>query len=256
MNFSVNNENGISTLFSSLNNSSSSGLSGLSDILSEYNSIKNGSYAKLAKQYYAKSTDGKSTDTSWTKNTGLDSTFKGNDEATITQNKAIISDVSSFRSAVSEIKKADNLFDKTTVKGSDGSEKIDYNYDAIYAKLDKFVKEYNSVVASGAESDNEAVLRNTLNMTNAVKHSNRQLASAGFTINSDNTLSVSKKSLQNANMDVTKQLFSSGSTFMRQLDSFATNIASSAASDVYSLGGYNSTGAYKQTLESIYNTTI
>ena len=57
-------------------------------------------------------------------------------------------------------------------------------------------------------------------------------------------------------MNSAKYLFTSTSNFARQLDTASTNVASQAASEVYSLGGYTSTGAYKQTLETIYNTTI
>jgi len=258
MSLTVNNADSISSLFSSLNSSSSSGSSSVSDLtglISDYNSIRNGSYAKLTKQYYAK--DGANKATS--------SIMKDTDSSTkseITQNKALISDVASLRSSVSGITSDDTLFGKTTVKDDKGEEKEDYNYSKISSKLENFVKNYNSVIEAGSESDNSTVLRNVLNITNYTQNYSKQLEFAGISINSDNTLSFSLDSLKEAfgsndsNVTTVKNLFGATSSFMRQVDAAATNVASQAASDVYSLGGYTSTGAYKQTLESIYNTTI
>ena len=57
MNFNINMKNDYSYLFQSMNTSANSGMSGMSSILSDYSSIKNGSYGKLLKAYYAKDTD-------------------------------------------------------------------------------------------------------------------------------------------------------------------------------------------------------
>jgi len=245
----------VSTLLSSMNTSSQqqSGIGGMTSLLSEYNAIRNGSYAKLAKQYYSNGTNGTSKSS---KSDELYGQFSTDDKVSITQNKALISDVASFRSAVSAIKSDDTLFEKKTVKDDNGEEKQEYDYDKIHSKLSSFVDKYNDVVNSGAESDNDTVLRNVLNMTNTSSNYKKQLENAGITINSDNTLSIDKDALKEGDMASIKTLFGSTSNFMKQMDAYATNVASQAASDVYSLGGYTSTGAYKQTLESIYNTAI
>ena len=251
MSLTVNSGNDMSALFSSVTgaNNQNSGMYGLSGLLSEYNSIKNGSYAKLAKQFYTKSSDDKKT-------SDVTGSFKTKDDTEIKQNKSIISDVSSFKKSLSAITSDDTLFEKKTVKDENGVEKQDYDYDKIYSKLSSFAKSYNSVVESASESDNQTVLRNVLNMTNATDSSRKQLESIGVKINSDNTLSIDKDAMKSGDMSVAKYLFSKTSNFSRQLDTLSTNVASQAASDVYSLGGYTSTGAYKQTLETIYNTTI
>lgn len=250
MSLTVNNGNGLSTLFSSLNNNNqASGTFGLSSLLSEYNSIKNGSYAKLAKQYYSKTSDSKKTN-------DVTGKFSGTADTEIKQNKSLISDVSSFRKSLSSVQNDDTLFTKKAIKDENGQEKEDYDFDKIYSKLNDFAKSYNSVIESGVESDNQTVLRNVLNMTNATDNNRKQLEAIGFKINSDNTLSVDKDAIKSGDMNTAKYMFSATSNYMRQIDAYATNVASQAASDVYSLGGYTSTGAYKQTLESIYNTTI
>lgn len=256
MSLTVNNGNGLSTLFSSLNNSGSqSGVNGLSSLLSEYNSIRSGSYAKLAKQYYS-GTDKTANKlfNGYKDENGVSD--KLNADSEIKQNKSLISDVSSFKKSLGALKNDDTLFEKKTVTDADGNQKNDYDYDKIYSKLDSFVKAYNSVVDAGSESESNTVLRNTLGMTKAVDASRRTLEAAGLSVNSDNTLSVSKDALMKGDMNSLKYLFAGASNFSRQLETLSTNVASQAASDVYSLGGYTSTGAYKQTLETIYNTVI
>ena len=258
MSLTVRDGNGLSTLFSSLNNNNAqSGVGGMTSLLSEYNSIKNGSYAKLAKQYYngTEKTSNKLFN-GYKDEEGSTVTEKLKDSETIKDNKSLISDVASFRKALSAVKSDDTLFEKKEISAENGTNKTDFDYDKIYDKLSAFAKSYNAVIEAAGNSDSATVLRNTLNMTNTVDNSKKQLESVGFSINSDNTLSISKDSLMKGDMSTAKYLFGGTSNLTRQLDTLATNVASQAASDVYSLGGYTSTGAYKQTLESIYNTTI
>lgn len=242
----VNGLNDYSTLFSSLNGAGAqtSNMFSMSSLFSEYNSIRNGSYAKLAKQYYSKVGNSDSTESAVSKNDALKKTFTDKFDTktgtAIAENKELISDVSKFRKSVSAITNDDTLT----------------NDDKLTSKVKAFVDGYNSVIEGGGDSDNSTILRNTLNMTNTTSRYSKQLSSIGVSVNADNTLSVDEEKLKNADMNVVKSLFSPTASFSRQLDTMATNIASQAASDVFSQGGYTSNGAYKQTLESIYNTTI
>ena len=241
----VNGLNDYSTLFSSLNGAGAqtSNMFSMTSLFSEYNSIRNGSYSKLAKQYYSKVGNDDSKNPV-SKNDALKTTFTDKFDTktgtSIAENKELISDVSKFRKSVSAITNDDTLT----------------NDDKLTSKVKSFVEGYNSVIEGGGDSDNSTVLRNTLNMTNTTDRYSKQLSSIGISINADNTLSVDEEKLKVADMNTVKSLFSPTSSFSRQLDTMATNIASQAASDVFSQGGYTSNGAYKQTLESIYNTTI
>lgn len=255
MGLTVGSGSDLSTLFSSLNNSTSTsgGVGDLSGLLSEYNSIRNGSYAKLAKQYYSGESTSKTSITSEKFDNKLDTL---NNDSTIKDNKELISDVSTFKKSLSAVKSDDTLFAKKTAEDENGNDASAYDYDKIYSKLSSFAKAYNDVIDAAANSDSTTVLRNATSMTNTVSNNKKSLEAIGFTINSDNTLSVSKDSLMKGDMNTAKTLFGATSSFVSQLETLSTNVASQAASDVYSLGGYTSTGAYKQTLETIYNTTI
>lgn len=249
----LNINNNVSALFSSLNaNNSNNDTFGLSSMLSDYASIKNGSYAKLAKQYYAKNSDSKKG-----ANKDITGQFSEGTTADITSNKSLISDASGLKSAVSSLKSDDAIFtDKIKVKDDKGNETESLDYDKIYKKVSSFVKSYNEMVENGGDSDDTTVLRNTLNMTKATERNSDILKRAGITVNADNTLSVEKEDIKNGDMGALKSLFGSTSSYSKMVDTAATNVASKAAQNVYSLGGYTSNGAYKQALEGIYNTTV
>ena len=255
MSLTVKSGNDLSTLFSSMNNSANAqnGISGLSGLISEYNSIRSGAYSKLAKQYYSGDASKKKgiADDKFSDVEGklTNKTEKLQKDSEIKENKELISNVSTFRKSLSSVKSDDTLF-----AAKDDSKELDY--DKIYSKLSSFAKSYNEVIKNGADSDSDTVLRNVLNMTKTVDSYKKQLEQIGFKIGDDNTLSIDKEAVQAGNMDTAKSLFGKTSSFANQLDTLSTNVASQAASDVYSLGGYTSTGAYKQTLETIYNTTI
>lgn len=254
MSLTVNNKNtNISALFGSLNNNNSSnGISGMGSLLSEYASIKNGSYAKLAKQYYAKNSDKKSS-----LNKDVYGNLSDDTKFDINSNKGVMSDAGGVRTALSGLSSDDALFtNKIKVKDENGNETESLDYDKIYSKVSSFVKGYNSLIESASESDDDTVLRNTLNITNATDRNRTNLKNAGITVNADNTLSVDKDSIKNADIDALKSLFGSKSSYGKTVDTLATNVASKSAQNIYSLGGYNSAGAYKQALEGIYNTTV
>lgn len=255
MSLSIKNSN-VSALFGSLNtnNNSNQDSLGLGNLLADYAAIKNGSYAKLAKQYYAKnSSEKKSSGT----NKEIYGQFSEDTKFDINSNKGTLSVAGSLRTAISGLSSDDKLFtDKVTKKDSSGVEKESLDFDKIYSKVSSFVKGYNSVIESAGDSDDSTILRNTLNMTNTTDRNRQTLQKAGITVNADNTLSVDKDSIVNGDMEALKSLFGQKASYAKTIDTAATNIASQSASNIYSLGGYNSAGAYKHALEGIYNTTV
>lgn len=250
MSITVNNSQDLSYLFSSINNKSSNAMSGMTDLLGDYASIRNGSMAKLAKSYYAADKKGDLPGSS--KLGGFDS----NDRA-IKEDKTLISDAGSLRSSISSLVNDDKIFEeKVTKKDEAGNETTDYDRSAISKKINSFVKNYNSMIEEGSDASDDTILRNVLNMTSATDRQKHSLSSVGIKVNSDNTLSVDEDKLKTADVSTLKSLFGKTGTYATTLDGLATNVASKAAQDIYSLGGYNSTGEYKQALENIYSTQV
>ena len=125
----------------SLGASNQNSLSGLTSVLSDYSSIKSGSYGKLLKAYYAKDTNKVSAATK------TNQTEK-NDKAENNE-KNSVKDV--LQSTVSTAKKADKASAEAATKLVDATtalDKLSYkedNRDKIAEAISSFVKEYNDI---------------------------------------------------------------------------------------------------------------
>jgi len=224
-----------SSLFDSLSTSSSSS-SGSSSLLTDWASIKNGSYGKLTKAYY-------------TKGSGSQSTIDTDEAKTLIKSNSLLkSDVSGLRSSISDIMNSESLFtNKVTGKDSDGNETSDYDRDKITKALKSFVSAYNSVVESGSESDNTTILRNTLAMTTLTSKNSNLLDSVGITIGENNKLSVNEETLKKADISELKSLFSGYGSYVSSIDANASNIINAVNVENNKLSNYTSAGAYAQT---------
>lgn len=224
---------GGSDLFSSLQtNQTDSG----SSLYTDWAGLKNGSYAKLVKNYYAKT----AVDSKKAEDLSKKTLIKENNELKATEE--------GLRSAVSAITGDSELFTKkVTSKDTDGNTKSDYNFDKIYKNLKSFVDEYNSAVDKGALSDNKSVLRNTLQMTKITKANENLLADVGITIGEDNKLSIDESKVKNAGIGDLKSLFSGTGSYADQIDSRAAEVINNINYENNKLATYTASGTYSST---------
>lgn len=198
--------NDYSSMFDSLYGSSSTSQNSSANFLSDWASVKNGSYAKLTKAYYAKHSDkAQKADASEVK------------EAVNANNK-IKSDAESLKKSLGDIKDVEGL--------------------------KQFVKDYNAMVSSGAESDNRGVLRNTLSMTQMVSKHENTLADLGITIGEDNKLSLDESIASKAGNNTFKALFDGVGSLGDMLASKASGIVNNANAEINKLSNYTSGGTY------------
>ncbi len=220
-----------SELFESLSANSSSNNTSSSNFLADYASIKNGSYAKLTKAYYGK-TSGAATTA---------------DEAkkTIKTNTTIKADADALKSSASTLVDSKTLFTKKIETTDDkGVTTSNYDYDKIYKNLKAFVDDYNKMIKSGSDSDNKSILRNTLSMTTLTKKNMSLLEDVGITINEDNTLSIDEKALKSANINDLKSLFNGVGSYADSISSFATNVSYKAEYENNKMSNYTAVGTY------------
>lgn len=199
---------GFSSPGSSLNN-----LAG-STLLSDYASIKNGSYGRMLKAYYAKQT--KEAD---------------EEDSSVSKNKAG-KDSAASSSAKAAQKSASEL------NNLDYSEE---NKDKIYDSVSSFIKDYNSMIKSASNSKVSAVSNQANQMNNTTYANYKMLAKAGITMNADRTLSINEKTFKKANVSTLKTLFKGTNSFADQVSDKASRIYRYANNGVSSL--YNSQGA-------------
>lgn len=220
-----------STLFGSLSSSSSS--TSTSSILSDYASIRNGSYAKLLKKYYAAN----SADSSSSTSTSADTTKKLS---------LIESNAEDLKDAADALftKDSDSVFKKVTTTDESGKVNTDYDIDAIYSAVSKFVESYNNVIDSTQDSNTKSVQNNAASMKNSTDKNAALLGKIGITIKSDNTLAIDEAAFKAADMSTVQSLFNSTGSYGYNISVNASMIDYYAETEVNKSNTYNQSGSY------------
>lgn len=223
----------ISSFFS---NPKSSGLSAIN--FSDYASIKNGSYKKLVKSYYAKQKDTVSTD----KPNKTPSKTKRDDVDT--------TGLSKMKAEATELKKsADSLSKADLWKQTDGK----YDMDKISKAIKGFASEYNDVVEQSEKVTSKDVTQQTGFMTSMSKTMSKALEKVGVTIGEDGKMSVDEDKLKKADGNDLKRMFSGSFSYAAQVGDKAGAISSAA---VRSASMYSSNGTMSNTMTGMFNEWI
>lgn len=213
--------NSISSLFSSMGtsstNSSSNGMLGIN--LNDYASIKNGSYGKLMKSYYA--LDEEPAKDKKSKNDTDDT------DATIRSIKTASDDLKDSAAAIYSSK---GLF----TKDANG----EYDMEAIYEKVNAFIEDYNSLVGSVGSAETEAIAKAGANIVNATSNNIDMLSKLGISVSgADFTLSIDKDKFMKSNIADVKSMFSGVGSFAYQVGAKASRVYS-MVEDKVSGSGY------------------
>ena len=242
----LNNSSNISSLFGSL---SSNGTS--DSLLSDYASLKNGSYKKLMKAYYKELGSSSTSDSESLKKTS-------SSEQTSADKKSIaIKDAVSSLAESADALTNSSLYTKKTITTKDENgnevETLDYDRDAIYDAVSTFVTNYNKATSTAADNGSDRVLRQTINMQSATTTNAKMLAKIGITIGKDKTLSVDKETLNKADVATIQSIFGNGGSYGSTISSKASLIYSSASHQASTKSSYSSNGNY---LDKILNGNI
>lgn len=218
------NSSAVSTLFSS----ASSAKSGTTDILSDYYSIRNGSYKKLLNAYYSID-DNKKTKVTASTSTSSDTTKT----------------LSAIKSSTDALKESADALLKTGSKSlfkTDASGK--YDVDSIYKAVDSFVKNYNEVIDSTEESNTKNIANTSLSMMTSTKINANSLSKLGITIDKDGKLALDEKTFKEADMGRAKSLFNGNGSFGYLTSARASMINYYASSEATKSNTYTGSGTY------------
>lgn len=197
-----------SYLFQSL--SSSGGSLGNLNFLSDYASIKNGSYSRLMKAYYGTGT-GQSTSTG---STSSDRKTRGSNvvdkiieekmhpkvsKEAQKANKELSSGLSSLNSAVSTLRNENTYTDTTDGKSAS---------DKVVSAMKAYVTNYNNVVSSAKDSTMTSKTSYVANMMSSTAANADKLSEIGVTINANGTLMLNEGKLKEADVSKVQDLFS------------------------------------------------
>lgn len=205
-------DSGASNVYSSLlGGSSSSGGFDSSSLLSDYASIKNGSYGKMMKAYYAKQKAAE----------------KAEDPDSVAKNSKTTKDAASASAA--------RKFYETASKMS-GLDYSEGNIDELYDKVSAFVKDYNSLIKSASNSKNASVQAQADALNDYTYQNYKLFAKVGITMNSDRTLSIDEDTFKKVNEKTGATNVPTLTTLFKGVNSFADK-AADRASKIYRTAG-------------------
>lgn len=187
---------------------------GMGSLLGDYAAIKNGSYGKMMKNYYAK----------------LEKQEAEESGKTDPNKAGKVKDSASASSAASLYKSASAL---SSLDYDDRSEK---NIDKITDSVSAFVKDYNSLMKSAANSENTTVRKQAESLYNSYYTNYKLFAKIGITMNSDRTLSLDKDAFKETLADTDKGHGATVKTLFSGVGSFADK-AVDKASQIYRAAG-------------------
>ena len=208
--------------------------------LSDYSNISNGSYYKLMRSYYG----GNATAEALV-GTSKTSATTSADKINIT---SVRDEAAALKDSATKLLETGSktLFNKSSVKGADGNVTLGYDMSSIYKSVSSFVKDYNSLIGSVADSNQNTVLSSTASMVGNTKANEVLLNSVGINVNSDNTLSINEDEFKAAEGSTVKSLFNGIGSYAYGVASDASQIHNQSVSQLAQLAGtsYSSTGNY------------
>lgn len=237
----------VSTLFSSLGSSKSTG-SGLFGInLSEYASIRSGSYGKLMRSYFSMdSTKGTSKSDDSTKNTieDLATTTSTSKDSTKTL-AAIESDARELTDSAKALYTRSN--NKVFTKDSGGS----YDTDKIYKAVKRFADDYNSMLDTAGKSSTNRISRSVSSMKNETSYNEKPLKEIGITVDEKTgKLSVDETTFKSADTEKIKNLFNGTGSYAYSVATKAAMTESYAKSEAAKSNTYTKNGTYNYNYNS------
>lgn len=229
--------------YSYLFQSASGGSLGNLNFISDYASIKNGSYGKLMKAYYGSSQSSSVSATS-TSSSAKSSTSNMLDRIleekrnpkvskdTQEANANLTSGLSNLNTSLSTLRKDSTYTD--TANGKSAADKV---VDAVKA----YVSDYNDVVSAAKGSTLTSKTAYVANMMSSTAANADKLAEIGITVNSNGTIELDEGTLKKAGVDKVQELFSANNV---------TSYGSAVASRVQFAGSTSGTDATSGSTET------
>lgn len=234
MGINLNVKTDYSFLFNSMNSSNSNNsnyaFSGIN--LSDYASIKNGSYGKLLKAYYAESnnitsdTDSSSNVT----NTKYSYKEKENEKQNLSDIQAAANKVSTSATALME------RGSKSVFKNND--------MEQVYSAVSDFAKDYNALLDKVEDTSSKEVIKSAEKLADVMEGYEDQLKGLGITIGEDNKLTIDKKTFLKAEVETAKELFNGQSSLSYLAATRATALSNTAYSQSNTNSLYTVNGTY------------
>lgn len=231
-----------SFLFSNMNSSKNSSMDLFSSInLSDYNSIKTGTYGKLLKAYYKKDDTEDSKDTTTKK-----PTTNKVDEVHVKEMKEVQTEANELRDSANKLVQRGS---KSVFKDEDMTK--------VYSAVSDFVEDFNSVVEKGKETDSKAITRGASYLTRLAEDYENELNAMGITIGKDDKLTINKDTFMKTDVNKVKDLFNGQNSISYLAATRAVSISNTAYSESNKSNLYNGNGNYSTiSTTDLFNTIV
>lgn len=205
------------------------------NFLSDYMSIKNGSYGKLMKAYYGKGN----------KISKEAASIVDEKKKTLSTSKDSAETLKQIQTASESLKSsADQL--ANTGKDSVFSK----GQDEIYKAVDSFVTNYNKVIEGSAKSASDSITKRVDTLKNMTESNQKLLGQAGITIGKDDTLTLDRDAFAKADANTVKTLFSGSYSYASRVSSQSSFIDFAATQEAAKANTYTTKGTYSNTYAS------
>lgn len=223
MGINIKSRSDISYLFSGMNGGITGGTGGR--WLSDYASIKNGSYGKLMKAYY-----GKNSNASINRLAQNQVKYPGKESEETKQ-------VAKIRTTSDSLKEtADRLLDKKLYASQD--------MDGVYKAVSDFTAAYNSVIEAVGRTEDSNLQRRGESLLNLSISNLKALKGIGISVEEDGTLSVNQESFMKADPTKIKGVLQTAGSYGYQVSAQASLLNFAAERAASRKSSYNINGSF------------
>ena len=229
------NSDSINMLFSSVGNrnsvSNNSGFYAMTSLLSDYSSIKSGSYGKLVKAYYAKQAGEDKTSSKDKVNNKVDDNKMSTSTAEDSTNT-----LSAIQTSTDALYESSEAL-RTEVKKADSMDKL-------YDLASDFVADYNKVIDATNKSNTSSIKDNRDDLVLATSVNKKLLSNIGITVGEDNKLTIDADKFKAGSLNTAKTLFQGAGSYAYNVSLEASMINKSADYQATKANTYNTEGNF------------
>ena len=227
------------TIFGNNSNGNSSSIS-----LADYAAIRNGSYKKALKAYYASDNGKEALQKAGYKSSATTISGKDSNES-LARMQTSAKELSESTSKLLQGGKK-SVFATGTTKDSNGKEydAYDYDVDKIYDAVKDFVKDYNSTIDNVVSTNTNSIAQPAAAMINLTDSHKALLDNIGISIDKDYKLSIDEEAFKKANMGDVKSLFNTQGGYGYQVAAKASSINYNAQSEMAKSSSYSNRAHY------------
>lgn len=207
------------------------------NFLSDYASIKNGSYGKLMKAYYAKDSKISKEASSIVQSKQNKQNLSVSKDSTETLEK-VQSSAESLKSSA----------DRLTQTGKDSV--FNKEQSEIYSAVNSFVSDYNKLITEADSASSDSITKRADTMKFLTQTNQKLLSQVGITIGEDDTLSLDKDTFDKADTNTVKTLFNGNHSYASRVSSQSSFIESAVKQEAAKANTYTGSGTYSNAYNS------